>query len=435
MAVLANRDELLVGGRRGMEYDPDMIIDKEIAALLSNGVYPPIFHKFRAIGLYVLRIFCNFTWIYVLVDERIPVDIKTKKPIFGRCRSLNEIWVPMIEKAYAKVYGCYENLISGYVDEGIQELTGFQPEKILIRDEKSGVFPHKMIDQHYGGADGFWDFLMARDNEKCLLGCSIKGYGKEGPLVLEGKNSGLILNHAYSLNDIMEMDDPHNEGQKLRLLRLRNPWGKTEWLGAWSDNSPEIEKYRDLIQEYINTMPPDEQFKMGADDGTFLMNYNDWRDNFSTLFLNVDFPEDWTGVRFRSKWTKSNAAGLPSKYEDEQLERFAKNPQFFIKPFEKTELMFSMTQMGGRLPVDGKYYTYPFKETLQYGTVAVFKLDEGETQLSKFDKDKLVYITPIKREKENSGRIKLEKEKSYVIVCSLEMPRAKGEFFLSVYFD
>jgi len=69
-----------------------------------------------------------------------------------------------------------------------------------------------MIDQHYGGSDGFWDFLMARDNEKCLLGCSIKGYGKEGPLVLEGKNSGLILNHAYSLNDIMEMDDPHNEG-------------------------------------------------------------------------------------------------------------------------------------------------------------------------------------------------------------------------------
>jgi len=95
--------------------------------------------------------------------------------------------------------------------------------------------------------------------------------------------------------------------------------------------------------------------------------------------LNVDFPEDWTGVRFRSKWTKSNAAGLPKKYEDEYLEKYAKNPQFFIKPFEDAELMFSMTQMGGRLPVDGKYYTYPFSETLQYGAVAVFKLDDGET--------------------------------------------------------
>lgn len=62
----------------------------------------------------------------------------------------------MIEKAYAKLHGCYENLVSGYIDEGIQELTGFQPEKILIKDEKAGAFPHKMIRDHYGGEHGFW---------------------------------------------------------------------------------------------------------------------------------------------------------------------------------------------------------------------------------------------------------------------------------------
>ena len=52
----------------------------------------------------------------------------------------------LIEKAYAKLHGCYGNLISGYIDEGIQELTGFQPEKILIRNEKTGCFPNKMIE-------------------------------------------------------------------------------------------------------------------------------------------------------------------------------------------------------------------------------------------------------------------------------------------------
>jgi hypothetical protein len=119
LAVCANRDELLVGGRRGMEYDKDMIVDKEIASLLSKGVYPPIFHKFRSIGLYCLRLFINHQWRYILVDERIPVDSKTRKPVFGRCRNINELWVALIEKAYAKVYGCYENLISGYVDEGV----------------------------------------------------------------------------------------------------------------------------------------------------------------------------------------------------------------------------------------------------------------------------------------------------------------------------
>jgi hypothetical protein len=119
MSVLATRDELLTGGRAGMEYDNEMIVDKEIASILSKGVYPPIFQKFRKIGLYVIRIFKNFTWIYVIVDERLPIDKNTKKPIFGRCRNLHEIWVPIIEKAYAKIHGCYENLISGYVDEGI----------------------------------------------------------------------------------------------------------------------------------------------------------------------------------------------------------------------------------------------------------------------------------------------------------------------------
>jgi len=119
MSVLATRDELLIGGRRGMELDPDMIVGKEIAALLSNGVYPPIFHRFRAIGLYVIRIFKDFQWIYVIVDDRIPVLSKTGVPVFGRCLNSHELWVPIIEKAYAKMHGCYENLVSGYVDEGI----------------------------------------------------------------------------------------------------------------------------------------------------------------------------------------------------------------------------------------------------------------------------------------------------------------------------
>jgi hypothetical protein len=119
------RDELLVGGRRGMEYDPEMIVDKDIATILSNGIYPPIFHRYRSRGLYVIRIFKNFNWIYIIIDERIPVLKKNKKPVFGSCKEIHEMWVALIEKAYAKMHGCYGNLISGYIDEGIQELTGF----------------------------------------------------------------------------------------------------------------------------------------------------------------------------------------------------------------------------------------------------------------------------------------------------------------------
>ena len=79
-------------------------------------------------------------------------------------------------------------------------------------------------------------------------------------------------------------------------------------------------KHIRLLKEYINTLPPDEQFDIDADDGTFIMSYDDWKDNFSTLFLNNDFPEDWTGVRFKSAWTKYNSGGLPKTYTKELLE-------------------------------------------------------------------------------------------------------------------
>jgi len=113
---------------------------------------------------------------------------------------------------------------------------------------------------------------------------------------------------------------------------LRNPWGNSEWLGAWGDGSPEITKYKAAIVEYIETLAPDEQFELGTDDGTFLMHYSDWKEQFSTLFLNLDFPEDWTGVRFKSRWTKNNSGGLPTTYTDDVLTRYAKNPQFLVRP-------------------------------------------------------------------------------------------------------
>lgn len=92
---------------------------------------------------------------------------------------------------------------------------------------------------------------------------------------------------------------------------------------------------------------------MDADDGIFFIHYDDWKDNFTALFVNIDFPENWTGLRFRSRWTKSNAGGLPKKNDPAHFERFAKNPQFLIKPEQDMQVFFSMAQVGGRLQVNG----------------------------------------------------------------------------------
>lgn len=44
-------------------------------------------------------------------------------------------------------------------------------------------------------------------------------------------------------------------------------------------------------------------------------------------------------------------------------------------------------------------------------------------------------MSPIKRERENSGRVNLEAGCSYAVVCSTELPGKTGEFFLSFYFN
>lgn len=78
--------------------------------------------------------------------------------------------------------------------------------------------------------------------------------------------------------------------------------------------------------------------------------------------------------------------------------------------------MFSMQQTGGRLPIltennEYKYSEYPFQEQLYYGNVCVFQLNnknldyhDGSLYLKSFDKDNLVVCTPVKREREITGR-------------------------------
>lgn len=39
------------------------------------------------------------------------------------------------------------------------------------------------------------------------MGCNIVGKGKNGPQIVDGVPSGLILNHAYSIQDVFELKD------------------------------------------------------------------------------------------------------------------------------------------------------------------------------------------------------------------------------------
>ncbi len=70
--------------------------------------------KFSEYGIFVCRFMKDFTWHYVIIDDRIPCfNFPKGQPLFARCRDPDELWVPIIEKAYAKLHGSYDSLIGG----------------------------------------------------------------------------------------------------------------------------------------------------------------------------------------------------------------------------------------------------------------------------------------------------------------------------------
>ncbi len=69
-----------------------------------------------------------------MVDTYLPYDPDSKQICFGLNSNLNEFWIPLCEKAYAKLHGNYETVLEGSLVEGLTDLTGGVGEKINLQD-------------------------------------------------------------------------------------------------------------------------------------------------------------------------------------------------------------------------------------------------------------------------------------------------------------
>ena len=117
LTILANKQHFLKGEFRAEIFN-DKNIDKKEFQMLSFGVYPPIFHYFAKKNIYCFKFYKDFRWKYVIIDDRLPclkTDNYEPKLIYSRCKKKNEFWVPLIEKAYAKLHGSYESLNFGMI--------------------------------------------------------------------------------------------------------------------------------------------------------------------------------------------------------------------------------------------------------------------------------------------------------------------------------
>ena len=72
-------------------------------------------------------------WKCVIVDDYFPCYNDKSGPCFSRTQE-NEIWVLILEKAYAKVFGSYLCIESGHSSESMQDLTGAPYEYFEDKD-------------------------------------------------------------------------------------------------------------------------------------------------------------------------------------------------------------------------------------------------------------------------------------------------------------
>ncbi|RGP64102.1 hypothetical protein FLONG3_9648 [Fusarium longipes] len=187
---------------------------------------------------------------------------------FAKCENPNETWLPLLEKAFAKVHGDYQAMEGGWAGTAVEDLTGGVATVVagnrVLRKER------------------LWREMLGSDGEdgEFVFGLSAGGPGDE-------HKNGIVLQHAYS---VLRVADVENEdGVKFRLVKIRNPWGQRseagqgEWHGPWSDGSKEWTPY--MIKKLKHEF---------GDDGVFWMTFNDMLDNFKWMYRTRLFDERWT---------------------------------------------------------------------------------------------------------------------------------------------
>ena len=177
-------------------------------------------------GRYEVRL-CHYgVWETVVVDDFFPC-YPNGGPVYARGHN-NELWVLLLEKAYAKMCGNYATLAGGHTYEAMIDLTGAPYREIsLISVENFEM----MVD------NSMWELLLNYDAMGYLQSAVTVGEDTMtvgGDRDAEEGSSGLVGGHAYAILRVKETKCG------VRLLEMRNPWGHggMEWTRDWSDTSP-----------------------------------------------------------------------------------------------------------------------------------------------------------------------------------------------------
>uniref|UniRef100_A0A8C6RHE7 Calpain-3 n=1 Tax=Nannospalax galili TaxID=1026970 RepID=A0A8C6RHE7_NANGA len=366
-------------------------------------------------GIFHFQFWRYGDWVDVVIDDCLPTY--NNQLVFTKSNHRNEFWSALLEKAYAKLHGSYEALKGGNTTEAMEDFTGGVTEFFEIKDAPSDMYK-----------------IMRKAIERgSLMGCSIDTIV---PVQYETRMAcGLVKGHAYSVTGL---EEALFKGEKVRLVRLRNPWGQVEWTGSWSDG------WKDW-----SFVDKDEKARLKhqvTEDGEFWMSYDDFVYHFTKLeicnltadALESDKLQTWTVSVNEGRWVRGCSAGGCRNFPD----TFWTNPQYRLKLLEEDDdpddseviCSFLVALMQKNRRKDRKLGANLF--TIGFAIYEVPKEMHGNKQ--HLQKDFFLYNASKARSKtyinmrEVSQRFRLPPSE-YVIVPSTYEPHQEGEFILRVF--
>ena len=218
-------------------------------------------------GLYRVKLCRMGAWQVIALDDYFPC-YPLGEPIFSKNNG-KELWVILLEKAFAKLYGNYMSLEVGNIRHALIDLTGC-PTLTYTTTYNNNNRPV--------AADTLWENLKYWNQQKYLIALSTKEVSSQNAI------AGLVKEHAYCLPRVVEREP------NIKLVKVLNPWGTFEWTGEWSKTSPLWTK------ELIEDIKPE----LDEEDGSFWISYQRFLDNFETI--NVCMTKGWNEFRTKGKF-------------------------------------------------------------------------------------------------------------------------------------
>uniref|UniRef100_A0A4W5RX64 Calpain 9 n=1 Tax=Hucho hucho TaxID=62062 RepID=A0A4W5RX64_9TELE len=247
-------------------------------------------------GIFHFQFWQHNRWLDVVVDDRLPAV--RNRLVLLHSASNNEFWSALLEKAYAKLNGSYESLKGGSTLEAMEDFTGGVGETYETKSAPTDLF----------------NIMKKAYDRGSMMGCSIDITSSAESEAQTA--SGLVKGHAYSITGLEEVN---YRGKKVKLIRIRNPWGQVEWNGAWSDES----------REWNVIDSSEKKLKMVA---CFRMEFEDFKANYDKIeicnltpdSLTDDTKRKWEVNMFEGNWIRGSTAGGCRNF----IDTFWTNPQF-----------------------------------------------------------------------------------------------------------